>query len=68
VQFQGAVDASVEGAALLANVASGVMTWQDAARRQEAARETIKQPSRHELYESKFQRYRKLCNALLSEW
>ncbi len=68
VQFQGAVDASVTGAALLANVATGVLTWQGAAHRQAAAHETIKQAARHEIYESKFQKYRNLCNLLLSEW
>ena len=68
VQFQGAVDASVAGAALLANIATGDLTWQAAASRQAAAHETIKQPERHEEYVSKFQRYRKLCNLLVSEW
>lgn len=68
VQFQGAVDASVTGAALLVNIATGVLTWQAAAHRQTATHEAIKQPLRHEIYESKFQRYRKLCNLLLSEW
>ncbi len=68
IQFQGAIDASVEGAALLANIATRDLTWQAAAHRQTATHETIKQPERHEVYASKFQRYRNLCNLLLSEW
>ncbi|HLX58538.1 MAG TPA: gluconokinase [Ktedonobacteraceae bacterium] len=72
VQFQGAVDASVEGAALLANIATGVVTWQHVSQRQEAAQATqqgaIKQPSQRQAYESKYQKYRKLYRALLSEW
>ncbi len=68
VQFQGAGDASAGGAALLANIATRVMTWQAAAHRQTATHETIKQPARHEIYESKFQKYRKLCTLLLSQW
>ena len=68
VQFQGAGDASVSGAALLANIATGVLTWQGAAHRQTETHETIKLPARREIYESKFQRYRKLCTLLLSEW
>ena len=72
VQFQGAVDASVVGAALLANIATGVVTWQHVSQYQEVAQETqqeeTKQPSQHQSYESKFQRYRKLCSAILTEW
>ena len=72
VQFQGAVDASVEGAALLANIATGVVTWQHVLQHQEAAQATQQattgQPSQHQAYESKFQRYRTVCSALLSEW
>ncbi|HBE29753.1 MAG TPA: sugar kinase [Ktedonobacter sp.] len=72
VQFQGAVDASVVGAALLANIATGVVTWQHVSQHQQMAQETqqeaTKQPSQHRAYESKFQRYRKLCSAILSEW
>ena len=68
VQFQGAIDASVTGAALLANVATEVLTWQAAAHRQAESHETIKQPARHKIYQSKFERYRKLCALLLSEW
>ncbi len=68
VQFQGAGDASVTGAALLANIATGNLTWQAAANRQTVTRETINQPGQHEIYKSKFQRYRNLCNLLLPEW
>jgi gluconokinase len=72
VQFQGAVDASVEGAVLLANIATGVVTWQHVLQHQEAAQATqqatTRQPSQHQAYESKFQRYRTVCSALLSEW
>jgi gluconokinase len=70
VQFQGAVDASVVGAALLANIATGVVTWQHVTQYQEVAQETqqeaTKQPSQHQAYESKFQRYRTLCSTILS--
>jgi gluconokinase len=72
VQFQGAVDASVVGAALLANIATGVVTWQHVSQYQEVAQETqqeaTKQPSQHQAYASKFQRYCKLCSAILTEW
>src|SRR6266567_7891903 len=72
VQFHGAVDASVVGAALLANIATGVVTWQDVSQQQEVAQatqqEATRQPSQHKAYESKFQRYRKLCSAILAEW
>ncbi len=72
VQFHGAVDASVMGAALLANIATGVMTWQDVSQQQEttqaANQEATRQPLQHKAYASKFQRYRKLCSAILAEW
>ncbi len=68
VQFLGAIDASVAGAALLANIATGDLTWQAAAHPQTAAHETIKEPQRHDAYEGKFQRYRDLCNMLSSTW
>jgi gluconokinase len=69
VQFQGAVDASVQGAALLANIATGVVTWQHVSQHQVAAKqEATRQPAQHQAYESKFQRYRTLCRAMLAEW
>lgn len=68
VQFLGAIDASVAGAALLANIATGNLTWQAAAHSQTAMHETIKQPQQHETYEKKFQRYRDLCNLLADTW
>ena len=72
MQFRGAVDASVMGAALLANIATGVVTWQSVSQQQEMGQETqqeaTKQPSQHQAYESKFQKYRKLCSAILTEW
>jgi gluconokinase len=68
VQFLGAIDASVAGAALLANIATGDLTWQAAAHSQTATRETIKQPQRHKAYQGKFQRYRDLCNLLSNTW
>jgi len=67
VQFTGAIDASVTGAALLANIASGNQTWQAVAH-QQTAQDTIKQPTRHDVYASKFERYRNLCNAILPQW
>ena len=68
VQFLGAIDASVTGAALLANIATGDLTWQAAAHHHTATRETIKQPQQHEAYEGRFQRYRELCNMLSDTW
>jgi len=68
VQFLGAIDASVTGAALLANIATGDLTWQAAAHHHTATRETIKQPQRHEAYEGKFRRYRDLCHMLSDTW
>ena len=53
---------------VLANIATGVLTWQAAVSRQMAAHEAIKQPQRHEAYESKFQRYHKLCDLLSETW
>lgn len=68
VLFLGAIDASVAGAALLANIATGDLTWQAAASLHTATRETNKQPERHEAYEKKFSRFRDLCNRLSDTW
>ena len=65
VGFQGSVDASVVGAALLANIASGLATWEDISHQGESAHGSIKQPLQHEAYQAKFQQYRKLCTLLL---
>ena len=65
VQFQGAVDASVMGAAILANIATGASTWKDVSQPQETAQESIKHPLQHSAYQGKFQRYRRLCDMLL---
>jgi gluconokinase len=67
VQFQGAVDASVMGAAMLANIATGASTWKDVSQPQETAQESIKHPLQPSAYQSKFQRYRRLCDMLLAE-
>ena len=68
VQFQGAVDASVTGAAILANIATGLLTWKDVSHQEETAQESVNQPGQSGAYQSKFQRYRKLCNILLTEF
>jgi gluconokinase len=65
VGFQGAVDASVEGAAVLAGIASGALTWEAASQRAEPDEGSIKQPKNYQAYQEKFQRYRKLCERLL---
>ena len=67
VQFQGAVDASVMGAATLANIAAGASTWKDVSQPQETAQESIKHPLQNSAYQSKFQRYRRLGEMLLTE-
>jgi gluconokinase len=65
VGFQGAVDASVLGAALLAKIATGVVTWETISHQAESAYGSIKQPGNQQAYQDKFQQYRKLCNLLL---
>ncbi len=68
VQFLGALDASVVGAALLANIATGALTWKDVSRQQETIQESLKHPLQYNKYQSKFQRYRRLCDRLHAEW
>jgi len=68
VQFQGAVDASVVGAAILANIATGVLSWKDVSHQEETAQESVNQPGQSGAYQSKFQRYRELSNILLIEF
>jgi gluconokinase len=65
VGFEGAVDASVEGAVVLAAIATDALTWEAASQRAEPAGGSVKQPRNHTAYEEKFQRYRKLCELLL---
>jgi gluconokinase len=68
VQFLGAIDASVAGAALLANIAAGVLTWEGTTHKQPAGQEAIKQPEKHDAYEGKFQRFRDLSDVLGDRW
>jgi gluconokinase len=68
VGFHGAVDASVSGAALLANIATGAVTWEAIANQAQSAHGSIKQPAHHQAYQDKFQQYRKLCTLLLPEF
>ncbi len=68
VQFQGAVDASVVGAAMLANIATGVLSWKDVSHQEETAQESVNQPGQSGAYQSKFQKYRELSNILLTEF
>jgi gluconokinase len=65
VQYRGAVDASVLGAAALANIASGLWTWEDTIRRDEAVQAFTSAPSgRHKAYQATFERFRRLATAL----
>jgi gluconokinase len=65
VQYRGAVDASVLGAAALANIATGLWTWDDAIRRDESVRAYTSHPGpRRAAYAKQFDRFRKLATAL----
>jgi gluconokinase len=65
IRFQGTTDASAEGAAALANIATGVWRWEHAVRRQEAGG-TLTRPAGGGDYQRRFQRYRRLSTALLT--
>jgi gluconokinase len=68
VQYRGAVDASVLGAAALANIATGLWTWDDVLRRDESVRAYTTRPSaRHQAYQAKFERFRTLATALTTQ-
>ncbi len=66
IRFQGTADASAEGAATIANIATGLWTWDDAVRRQEAGG-TLTQPSSGGDYQRRFQRFQRLSTALLTD-
>jgi gluconokinase len=65
IRFQGTTDASAEGAAVIANIATGLWSWEYAVRRQEASG-TLTHPSGGGGYQRRFQRYRRLSTALLT--
>ncbi len=67
VQYLGNVDASAMGAATLANIAVGVWTWEDAARRHASMEEITVTPAGRGAYQRKLKRYRRLCDALTGE-
>jgi gluconokinase len=65
VEYRGAVDASALGAAALANIATGLWTWDDVLRRDQSARAYTTRPSaKHQAYQAKFERFRTLATAL----
>jgi gluconokinase len=65
VHFQGTADASAEGAATIANIATGLWSWEYAVRRQDQGG-TLTRPSGDGDYQRRFQRYRRLATALLT--
>jgi gluconokinase len=68
VQYLGNIDASARGAATLANIASGVWTWDDVARCQASTDGTTTLASSGlGAYQRKLERYRRLCDALTGE-
>lgn len=64
VLYRGAVDASVVGAVTLAEIATGLRTWEDIAR-QPATQESVIAPSGGDFYQRKYARFRALADALL---
>ena len=72
VQYRGAVDASVLGAATLANIATGAWTWERVLGEQERQAEEQAYTSRpvaaaHEGYARQFERFRRLARALTTD-
>lgn len=67
VVYRGAIDASVMGAATLAEVAAGVRDWESAAQRHAAVRATTIEPSGDDRYPRKYARFQRLTHALLTD-
>lgn len=72
VRYRGAVDASVLGAATLANIATGLWTWErvlgeHARQAEEHAFTSQPVAAAHETYARQFERFRQLAQALTSE-
>jgi gluconokinase len=65
VRFLGNIDASATGAAALANIATGIWTWDETVQRLRASHGTVTQPQDHEAYQAKYQLYRRLSDAVL---
>jgi gluconokinase len=62
-----AVDASVAGAASLANIATGAWTWQDALARPIGGSDALTNPTAGDRYQRKLQRFRQLTTALTTD-
>jgi gluconokinase len=60
----GEVDASTLGAALIADISCGLLSWEEAARRQRALVHSVTYPSDDDGYRRKYARYRTLIGAL----
>ncbi|HEV2461413.1 MAG TPA: gluconokinase [Ktedonobacterales bacterium] len=68
VRFRGAVDASVLGAATLANIAAGLWTWDEAIARESQEQASTAYPTReHDTYQRKFARFQRLAQALTGD-
>ena len=65
VQYRGAVDASVVGAVTLAEIATGVRTWDDAAQPLTDEANTIA-PSSDDFYQRKYERFRTIAEMALN--
>lgn len=63
----GDVDASTLGAALIADIGCGVLSWEEAASRQSALVHAVTHPSGDDSYRSKYARHRMLIEALTTE-
>ncbi|MBF6591053.1 MAG: gluconate kinase, partial [Ktedonobacterales bacterium] len=64
VVYRGAVDASVVGAAALAEIATGARTWEAAAGRAAGVGEAVTPPAEHARYQRTFTRFRRLAEVL----
>lgn len=67
IRFLGDIDASASGAAALANIATGVWTWDDAVRHLGAVPGTITPPAQPQAYAAKFARFQRLSELLRPE-
>ncbi|HEX9414811.1 MAG TPA: gluconokinase [Ktedonobacterales bacterium] len=67
VRSSGETDASVTGAAWLANLAAGVWSWEDVARRAQLAHGPVTMPRDHARAQEAYQRFQRLYQALAAE-
>lgn len=63
----GDVDASALGAAVIANIGCGLLSWDEAARRQRTLVRSVTRPSGDDRYGAKYHRYRTLIGALTTQ-